>query len=805
MDANLKDLSSGFETSNNNNNFNDNKIKILENKLSIYQKENQSLKTKIRILQDSNDEKNIKIQEQLSHLTNLESENNSLKNLYEKSKKKFNDESNTFYSTKREQDKEINNMKILIEELKTENEKLSNSIMVKSRENNKLQQNLAKTISENKLYSQDNTILLSKVKEYEDNLFMQNNNDINNTNSTPNFNFNLESKNNSEFLVNANNMYENKLALYSSIINDEINLIAKYIDTYLNLNYINNSNINIPQLQNITNFPKDSKLSSFSNIINSVENTMKRIWNQNKIIQNNELAFKQEINKLNNILEKKNFENIELKKEISELKRKYFYLKNDFDKINNDLSSQKGFNKHIQNTMNDITSGNDDYIKGLYQTVKNELDKILNDPTFHLYLNIILEQKNYFNQESKTNYMNNGIKYLFEEILDKYILVNNCIVDDLKKKKSEKNEFSFEGGNLWNKGSNIRQYEMTIDDLNNKLLQKDKIISNNKDEKKLLINQINILQRDILNLRNKNISSPAKEENKELNFDYSNKIDFNMNHNYLSVPIFPHKKLIPIDNNFNNINKINQQPYIENNKYENENNNINNIQNYDNNVLNEQYGNINNNNLIENNNSNNEEIKDNQNEEEEEENELYYEGQQQFPHQEPPSDLIDKNFDNNQNNFNMNNFENNNYQIEQYNNFNNNMEEQFENNENENYNEEGDYGGNQFNEIIEEEENENNTESNKNKSINQLSVKNSKINSNNNYNISNNNNMNNFENMNDVNYQNEPNNVNLNNNENNSEEEYINDAQINQEIINKNISQGPSKNSVDSAQKNNKN
>ena len=805
MDANLKDLSSGFETSNNNNNFNDNKIKILENKLSIYQKENQSLKTKIRILQDSNDEKNIKIQEQLSHLTNLESENNSLKNLYEKSKKKFNDESNTFYSTKREQDKEINNMKILIEELKTENEKLSNSIMVKNRENNKLQQNLAKTISENKLYSQDNTILLSKVKEYEDNLFMQNNNDINNTNSTPNFNFNLESKNNSEFLVNANNMYENKLALYSSIINDEINLIAKYIDTYLNLNYINNSNINIPQLKNITNFPKDSKLSSFSNIINSVENTMKRIWNQNKIIQNNELAFKQEINKLNNILEKKNFENIELKKEISELKRKYFYLKNDFDKINNDLSSQKGFNKHIQNTMNDITSGNDDYIKGLYQTVKNELDKILNDPTFHLYLNIILEQKNYFNQESKTNYMNNGIKYLFEEILDKYILVNNCIVDDLKKKKSEKNEFSFEGGNLWNKGSNIRQYEMTIDDLNNKLLQKDKIISNNKDEKKLLINQINILQRDILNLRNKNISSPAKEENKELNFDYSNKIDFNMNHNYLSVPIFPHKKLIPIDNNFNNINKINQQPYIENNKYENENNNINNIQNYDNNVLNEQYGNINNNNLIENNNSNNEEIKDNQNEEEEEENELYYEGQQQFPHQEPPSDLIDKNFENNQNNFNMNNFENNNYQIEQYNNFNNNMEEQFENNENENYNEEGDYGGNQFNEIIEEEENENNTESNKNKSINQLSVKNSKINSNNNYNISNNNNMNNFENMNDVNYQNEPNNVNLNNNENNSEEEYINDAQINQEIINKNISQGPSKNSVDSAQKNNKN
>ena len=92
-----------------------------------------------------------------------------------------------------------------------------------------------------------------------------------------------------------------------NIINDEINIIAKYIDTYLNLNLnlTDDIKLEIPLLQNITNFPKDNKLSSFWNIINAVENALKRIISQNKIIKNNEMILKQEINKLNNILEKK--------------------------------------------------------------------------------------------------------------------------------------------------------------------------------------------------------------------------------------------------------------------------------------------------------------------------------------------------------------------------------------------------------------------------------------------------------------------------------------------------------------------
>ena len=509
MEINIKDLSTGFDTSNNNSH-----IKLLENKIIIFQKENQALKNKIRALQDDNDDKVLTIQEQLNHLSNLENDNNSLKKLYDNSKKKLNDEAMAFYNTKQEQDKEINNMKLIIEELKMENDKLSKSLILQKNENANLQKKLNKIISENKMYSQDNTILISKVKEYEDNLF-QNSNNLGPNNNT----------NNTEFIATTNEIYENKMQLYSNIINDEINLIAKYIDTYFNINnYISEANLSIPQIQNITNFPRTSKLSSFANIINSIENALRRICMQNKLNKNSESVLKQEINKLNNIMEKKSNENIELKKGMSDLKKKYYNLKNDFDKINNDLSSQRGFNKQIENTMNDITNGNDDYIKGLYQSVKSELDKILDDPLFHSYLNVIIEQRNNFNSKTHSNYVGNGMKYLFEDTLDKYILVNNSILEDYKKQSQD--NCGICGKDM---GPNIHELQSAIDDLNNKLMQKDKIISNNKDEKKLLINQINILQRDIMNLKNKILISPQKADNNLLTLNYNGKFNSNIN------------------------------------------------------------------------------------------------------------------------------------------------------------------------------------------------------------------------------------------------------------------------------------
>ena len=687
MDLNSKELYSGFEI-NNNNNLNDNKLKLLENKILIYQKENQSLKNKIKILQDDNDDKNVKIQEQLNHLLNLENDNNSLKKLYDNSKQKFNNE---FINNKRMQDQEMNNMKLLIGELKSENEKLSKSLIIQSKENNKLQQNLMKTVSENKLYSKDNTILLSKVKEYEDNIFMLNN-DKNDLNKFPN----LNGKNKNEFINNINSMYENKLALYSSIINDEINIIAKYIDTYMNLNLFDDIKITIPPLQNITNFPKDNKLSSFWNIINAVENSLKRIISQNKIIKNNEMVLKQEINKLNNILEKKNNENLELKKNLSEMKKNLFYLKNDYDKINNDLSSQKGFNKQIQDTMNDINNGNDEYLKGLYKTIKNELDNIINEPLFHSYVNIMLEQKN----NIKNDY-NNGLKYLLGEILDKYILINNCIIDDFKKQKSQKGNKGFELNNFDKNNSNIQRLEVIIDELNKRIIQKDKIISSDKDEKKLLINQISILQKDIFNLKqnNKNMKKDDNililDKNDYLQKDKTKMDNIKMNNNNINL-----------DNNINNNNYDEQ--LIGNNKYIKNDGNIgnnNNLQNFNDNNNYINYNIQNENEII---NVNNEEMKDNQTEDIEA-NEIYYEGNQL-------------------NNYNMNvvNYGNNNqYGQEMYDNINNEQNDM----ENENYNEEEEYKDEQeiqdynniyqFQDVIEEEDNENFTveESNKTKSI----------------------------------------------------------------------------------------
>ena len=702
MDLNLKDLSTGYEINNNN----DNKLKLLENKILIYQKEIQSLKSKIKILQEDNDDKNLKIQEQLNHLLNLENDNNSLKKLYDNSKQKFNNESNEFLNKKRVQEQEINNMKLLIGELKSENEKLSKSLIIQNKENNKLQQNLMKTVTENKLYSKDNTILLSKVKEYEDNIFMINSdNDLNKIS-------NLNGKNKSEFINNVNSMYENKLALYSSIINDEINIIAKYIDTYMNLNLMDDIKINIPLLQNITNFPKDHKLSSFWNIINAVENALKRIISQNKIIKNNEMLLKQEINKLNNFLEQRTNENMELKKNLSEMKKNLFYLKNDYDKLKNDLSSQKGFNKQIQDTMNEINNGNDDYLKGLYNTLKNELDNIINEPLFNAYVNIILEQKN----NVKNNY-NSGLKYLFSEILDKYILINNFIIDDFKKQKSQKNSKGLNTNNYENNNSNIQRLEVVIDELNNRIMEKDKIILNDKDEKKLLINQINILQRDIFNLKHNNINVIRNDNslNNDKNSDFQNVEDDYIQNKIMNKNI--NDDNINVNNNNYNRQIAGNNKYINPNKNMYINNNINKeLQNNINMNLNPNSQNINNNYNINNENDiiniNNEEMKDNQTEDVEE-NEIYFDGQQ-FPNPEVFNDI--------------NNYEQ--YNQGMYDNMNNEQNEI--ENEEEEYKDEQEmenYNNNmyQFQDIIEEEENENNTveENNKNKSL-----KNSNINSN---------------------------------------------------------------------------
>ena len=700
MDLKSNELSGGFEL-NNNNNFNENKLKLLESKILIYQKENQSLKNKIKILQEDNDDKNLKIQEQLNHLLNLENDNNSLKKLYDNSKQKFNNESNSFINAKKAQDKEINNMKMIIGELKSENERLSKSLIIQNKENNKLQQNLMKTVSENKIYSKDNSILLSKVKEYEENICLLSNNENDNNKI-----LNLKGQKKNEYINNVNSIYENKLALYSSIINDEINIIAKYIDTYLNLNLnlTDDIKLEIPLLQNITNFPKDNKLSSFWNIINAVENALKRIINQNKIIKNNEMLSKQEINKLNNILEKKNNENLELKKTVSDLKKNLFYLKNDYDKINSEFISQKGFNKQIQETMKDINNGNDEYLKGLYKTLKNEVDNIINEPLFHSYINIMLEQKNNIKSEYNT-----GLKYLIGEILDKYILINNCIIDDFKKIKSQNlNNKDLITNNYEKNSANIQRLETVIDELNNRLMEKDRIISNDKDEKKLLINQINILQRDIYNLKNSEINNQNDDNiiNENININNNKYMQKSQNINNINDNYQNHSDIYksPLDMNYNN-NYNNYNDY----------NNINEI--------------------------NNEEMKDNQTQDVEE-NEIYFEGQQ-FPNPEGFSDMNNYNMSSSDNNQNNNNNNNNQYK-NIYNNMNN---EQNEPNEEEIYNEEeqenNDFNNNmyQFQEIIEEEENENNTveDSNKNKSIKNSNIHSNKSNFNNNINIENNN------------------------------------------------------------------
>ena len=134
------------------------KIRSLENKTEIYRKEIAILEGKIKVYEDDSCIKANKINEQLEHIAILEKDNMQLVNKLNEITSLMQTEKNVMLSTATSQREgytnEIQNMKAVIESLKKENEKITNELIQKTNEND--------------LYNQDNSILLTKVKEYEE-------------------------------------------------------------------------------------------------------------------------------------------------------------------------------------------------------------------------------------------------------------------------------------------------------------------------------------------------------------------------------------------------------------------------------------------------------------------------------------------------------------------------------------------------------------------------------------------------------------------------------------------------------------
>ena len=414
------------------------KMISLENKLDIYKKEISILEDKLKLYEDDSDLKSNKLNQQVNEIINLENENLKLKNYIKDMKNQSTTERNEILNTISNKHDvlniEMNNLQNIIEKLKKDNKKLEIELEEKKEENKvllneneKLQKNLEMKLNENELYNQDNTILINKVKEYEDDLKILKKKLSPNSHITSPLLTNIEKDliNESHFqeIESIKQNCENQIFDLRKSIMKELKIICQYLDIYFGIPL--NSGIEIPKLEKLTNFPNDAFLD-FNILFFSIEDARKKI---EKIQKNYEIKISnlnKEINNINNKLQEKIVESSKLKKIISDLQENNFELQEYVSRSLNELEKQKNFSKKIQSTINEVNNENEKYFEKVYKVIINELEKFFKEKILRKYISIILNSED-------NNIKINGNRFLFEDALDKFIIVNNCIINDYKK------------------------------------------------------------------------------------------------------------------------------------------------------------------------------------------------------------------------------------------------------------------------------------------------------------------------------------------------------------------------------------
>ena len=492
------------------------KILSLENKITIYKKELSVLEEKLLLYENDSKIKSEKLSEHVNQIMTLEKENNYLKNLLNQIKSRnnnnnqnLNENFNKTTSTQinNEFNIELNKLNKIIESLKTENENLNKINYEKNIQIDNLNKLLNQKNSENDAFNNDNTILLNKLKEYEENL-----------NQT-----NIEKKNLND---NLEKNFENEIKNFNNILSNEFKTLSKYIETYFNFNF-NENEIKVPELKNFISVQNDF-IKNFDLLINSIQNAQKKIFNQYFQTENYIKNLKANLNQQNLILNQKIVENTELKQNITNLKEQMFEYEKNIEKLSENFENEKMINKKIQLNISDITDTQDNYFEKVYQLIKNELDKILEDKIFQKYSKIILNNNSLGNNNNLSNTSLNknlSLKLLFEEQLDKLIMVNNCLIEDYK--------------NIINDKDKIQKEELKekIEILNNDLinLQQEneeykRNLNNQKSEKILLMNQVEMLKNTNSSL-SKQIVDNFNNNKEFYSYNYIEENDMKNNHN----------------------------------------------------------------------------------------------------------------------------------------------------------------------------------------------------------------------------------------------------------------------------------
>ena len=408
------------------------KVRSLETKVEIYRKNISILEDKIKVYEEDSSIKAAKINEQLEQIAMLEKENNYLKSILEKSTMTTNANTKEDYS-------EIEKMRQMITELRNENNRLSNEI---------------------EMYNQDNSILITKVKEYEEAR-------MNSLNANKESNEQIEKTFNSQ------------ISEYTMMILNEIKIISKYIDTYFNCDDISK----VPDIYTLTSFPDDA-IVNFDILKHSIITAMKNTINYKQKHEETILVYKKENENLRKVIENKINEISSVKKIMSQLKEENFNIKTQIEKVQYELNEKKEYDKQISMSFSELETNNNIYFDNVTSVINNELEKILHDEDMKHYASMIL----YNDYEGIA--LNS--KFKFEDALDKMITVNIALVEDVKNLMGNVNKIK---DNIADYGD-VNEMNEKINQLHDEVINYEKVLADAKNERELLLSQIEMLEKN---------------------------------------------------------------------------------------------------------------------------------------------------------------------------------------------------------------------------------------------------------------------------------------------------------------------
>lgn len=328
--------------------------------------------------------------------------------------------------------------------MEKENEYLKTGTTAES-ENCDMRKVIEELRKENEIINEDNNILIEKIKEYEEERIMS------------------RKDNYSEEVVFN---YDNVLNEYTVMIQNEIKIIAKYIDVYFSCDDISK----IPDIYSITNFPRDSILN-FDILKNAILSAMKRAYQERINYNNSNKELKNEIENLKKVIDNKIKETASLKATMGELKEDNLALNKELERILFELENKKNSELQMMLSYKDIEDNNNKYFDTLTNVINVELENILQNDELRSYA-VIINAHNENNQNSK---------FIFEDALDRMITVNMALVDDIKRLIGKNKE--------------------EINNLHEELMNYENDIDNAKNENSILLSQVNSLDRSINNFK----------------------------------------------------------------------------------------------------------------------------------------------------------------------------------------------------------------------------------------------------------------------------------------------------------------